>query len=93
MNEETFNLSLRKFLKMVGVRSQNEIEKAVASALAEKAMSLATAQTGFTCAAARMRSARSNTPPDSPPGESTSSRMAATSGLASAASSCAAMPV
>jgi D-alanyl-D-alanine carboxypeptidase len=36
MNEETFNLSLRKFLKMVGVSSQNEIEKAVARALAEK---------------------------------------------------------
>jgi hypothetical protein len=36
MNEETFNLSLRKFLKMVGVRSQNEIEKAVAKALADK---------------------------------------------------------
>jgi hypothetical protein len=36
MNEETFNLSLRKFLKMVGVSSQNEIEKAVAKALAEK---------------------------------------------------------
>jgi hypothetical protein len=38
MNEETFNLSLRKFLKMVGVSSQNEIEKAVARALAEKAI-------------------------------------------------------
>ncbi|MBY4945229.1 DUF6494 family protein [Cupriavidus respiraculi] len=36
MNEETFNLSLRKFLKMVGVSSQAEIEKAVARALAEK---------------------------------------------------------
>ena len=36
MNEETFNLSLRKFLKMVGVSSQGEIEKAVAHALAEK---------------------------------------------------------
>jgi hypothetical protein len=36
MNEETFNLSLRKFLKMVGVSSQNEIEKAVAKALADK---------------------------------------------------------
>lgn len=34
MNEETFNLSLRKFLKMVGVNSQNEIEKAVAQAIA-----------------------------------------------------------
>ncbi|WP_194723643.1 DUF6494 family protein [Noviherbaspirillum malthae] len=36
MNEETFNLSLRKFLKMVGVSSQGEIEKAVAQALSEK---------------------------------------------------------
>ena len=36
MNEETLNTSLRKFLKMVGVSSQNEIEKAVARALAEK---------------------------------------------------------
>jgi hypothetical protein len=35
MNEETFNLSLRKFLKMVGVSSQNAIEKAVAAAIAE----------------------------------------------------------
>jgi hypothetical protein len=39
VNEETFNLSLRKFLKMVGVSSQNEIEKAVARALAEKSIS------------------------------------------------------
>jgi hypothetical protein len=38
MNEETFNLSLRKFLKMVGVSSQGEIEKAVAQALSEKAI-------------------------------------------------------
>jgi hypothetical protein len=38
MNDETFNLSLRKFLKMVGVSSQNEIEKAVARALAEKSI-------------------------------------------------------
>ncbi len=36
MDEETFNLSMRKFLKMVGVSSQNEIEKAVARALEEK---------------------------------------------------------
>jgi hypothetical protein len=36
VNEETFNLSLRKFLKMVGVKSQHEIEQAVASALAAK---------------------------------------------------------
>ncbi len=39
MNEETFNLSMRKFLKMVGVSSQNEIEKAVARALEEKSIS------------------------------------------------------
>ena len=29
MNDETFNLSIRKFLKMVGVHSQREIELAV----------------------------------------------------------------
>ena len=34
MNEETFNLSIRKFLKMVGVNSQREIEQAVARARA-----------------------------------------------------------
>ncbi|WP_280151610.1 DUF6494 family protein [Piscinibacter sp. XHJ-5] len=34
MNEETFNLSIRKFLKMVGVNSQREIEQAVAKAVA-----------------------------------------------------------
>ena len=34
MNEETFNLSIRKFLKMVGVNSQREIEHAVAAAVA-----------------------------------------------------------
>lgn len=39
MNEEVFNISLRKFLKKVGVSSQNEIEKAVAQALAEKRIS------------------------------------------------------
>ena len=33
MNEETFNLSIRKFLKMVGVSSQREIEQAVAKAV------------------------------------------------------------
>ena len=32
MNEETFNLSLRKFLKTVGVSSQREIEHAAALA-------------------------------------------------------------
>lgn len=34
MNEDTFNMSIRKFLKMVGVHSQHEIEKAVAAAMA-----------------------------------------------------------
>jgi hypothetical protein len=29
MNEEKFNMSMRKFLKQVGVTSQQEIEKAV----------------------------------------------------------------
>lgn len=33
MDEETFNLSIRKFLKMVGISSQREIEHAVAAAL------------------------------------------------------------
>jgi hypothetical protein len=32
VNEETFNLSIRKFLKMVGINSQREIERAVAAA-------------------------------------------------------------
>ena len=35
MHEETFNMSIRKFLKTVGVRSQTEIERAVATALAD----------------------------------------------------------
>ena len=39
MNEETFNISLRKFLKMVGVSSQREIEQAVAKAVADKPIS------------------------------------------------------
>jgi hypothetical protein len=38
MNEDTFNLSLRKFLKMVGVNSQREIEHAVAKATASGAI-------------------------------------------------------
>ena len=33
MNEERFNLSIRKFLKTVGVSSQREIEQAVAKAI------------------------------------------------------------
>lgn len=35
MDEETFNMSMRKFLKMVGVSTQNEIEKAVEKAIAD----------------------------------------------------------
>jgi hypothetical protein len=35
VNDETFNLSLRKFLKTVGVNSQREIEQAVADAIAD----------------------------------------------------------
>jgi hypothetical protein len=38
MDEDTFNISIRKFLKMVGVSSQREIEKAVASAQADGAI-------------------------------------------------------
>ena len=34
MNEEVFNMSVRKFLKKVGVTSQREIEKAVRDAVA-----------------------------------------------------------
>ncbi|MEH2505816.1 MULTISPECIES: DUF6494 family protein [unclassified Bradyrhizobium] len=33
MNEDTFNASLRKFLKQVGVTSQREVEKAVRDAI------------------------------------------------------------
>lgn len=39
MDEQAFNLSIRKFLKMVGVNSQREIEHAVAAALNEGAIS------------------------------------------------------
>ncbi len=35
MNEEALNMSLRKFLKVVGVTSQQEIEKAVRVAVAD----------------------------------------------------------
>jgi hypothetical protein len=34
MNDDTFNMSIRKFLKMVGVSSQHEIERTVAQAIA-----------------------------------------------------------
>ena len=35
MNEEALNTSLRKFLKVVGVTSQREIEKAIRAAVAD----------------------------------------------------------
>lgn len=38
MDDEAFNISIRKFLKMVGVSSQREIEHAVARALEERAI-------------------------------------------------------
>jgi hypothetical protein len=34
MDDETLNLSIRKYLKMVGVNSQREIEQAVTKAVA-----------------------------------------------------------
>lgn len=39
MDQETFNLSIRKFLKMVGVNSQREIEQAVQAALQQHKLS------------------------------------------------------
>jgi len=38
MDQETFNLSIRKFLKMVGVNSQREIEQAVQKAVQSGAL-------------------------------------------------------
>ncbi len=35
MNEENFNMSIRKLLKTVGVNSQREIEHAAAKAIAD----------------------------------------------------------
>jgi hypothetical protein len=35
MNEDTFNTSVRKFLKTLGVGAQREIEKAIRQALAD----------------------------------------------------------
>jgi Family of unknown function (DUF6494) len=35
MNEDVFNVSIRKFLKTLGVTGQREIEKAVRAALAD----------------------------------------------------------
>ena len=37
MNEDRFNMDIRKFLKVVGVTSQREIEMAVRAALANGA--------------------------------------------------------
>jgi len=39
MDEEVFNISIRKFLKLVGVNSQREIEQAVARAVAAGGLS------------------------------------------------------
>jgi hypothetical protein len=36
MNEDTFNTSIRRFLKTLGVTAQREIEKAVRQALADR---------------------------------------------------------
>jgi hypothetical protein len=38
MNEDRFNMDIRKFLKVVGVTSQREIEMAVRAALANGAL-------------------------------------------------------
>jgi Family of unknown function (DUF6494) len=38
MNEEVFNLSVRKFLKSFGVHAQHEIEQAVTKAVARSAV-------------------------------------------------------
>ena len=38
MNEEKFNLELRKFLKKVGITAQREIEKAVWSRIEAKTL-------------------------------------------------------
>jgi hypothetical protein len=38
MNQEVFNLELRKFLKRFGVTAQREIENAVATAIQQKAL-------------------------------------------------------
>ena len=39
MDEETFNLDIRKFLKRFGVTAQREIEKAVAEAIKARRLS------------------------------------------------------
>jgi hypothetical protein len=39
MNEDRFNMDIRKFLKVVGVTSQREIENAVRAALDKRKLS------------------------------------------------------
>ncbi|HEX5453952.1 MAG TPA: DUF6494 family protein [Stellaceae bacterium] len=39
MNEDQFNMDIRKFLKVVGVTSQREIEQTVRAALAKGTLS------------------------------------------------------
>lgn len=39
MDDDQFNINIRKYLKKVGITSQREIENAVRSALDSKAMS------------------------------------------------------
>ena len=39
MDDDALNMSIRKFLKMVGVSSQREIEQAVARAVAARSVS------------------------------------------------------
>ena len=39
MNEEVFNLQMRKFLKRVGITCQREIEKAVRAAIDDGSLS------------------------------------------------------
>ncbi len=39
MDDEALNMSIRKFLKLVGVSSQREIEQAVARAIGQGALS------------------------------------------------------
>lgn len=42
MDEEAFNISIRKFLKLVGVSSQREIEQAVRDAIANGTLAVGT---------------------------------------------------
>ena len=38
MNEDAFNMSVRRFLKQVGITAQREIESAVRDALAQRSL-------------------------------------------------------